>query len=485
MNLIKMKLTCFLLAFSLGFAPLLSSAAPNSRPLNVLFIATDDWRVELGCYGTKGMVTPNVDKFSAGAVRFDRAYCQFPLCNPSRTSLLTGRYPTVSGVMDNTTAFRDAHPDWVTLPQHFKNNGYAVARTGKIFHGTIDDPKSWGEVAAGPVPGATGGSKQGNKPNAAPGQPKKQQGQYPQMSDRIVVLSDPDGRDHVDYHTADRGIELMKKYKDGGKPFFIAVGFIKPHSPPSAPKRFFDLYDASKIELPPDFQPRPTLPAGFPAASLPMRNGDLFINRDASEQEAREVIRAYHASASWTDWNVGRVLNALDELGLAGNTIVFFMGDHGYHLGEKGKWSKHGSLFEVGVRVPFIMRVPGAAGNGKASSGTVQFLDLYPTLIELCGLPQAQGIQGVSFAPLLDNPDHPWNHPAFSVSKTKAGVGKTVRTDRWRYTWWEDGVNGHVLFDEQADPHELKNLADDPAHAETVAKMKGLLSGDWTKARAP
>jgi arylsulfatase A-like enzyme len=361
-------------------------------------IATDDWRVELGCYGTKGMVTPNLDKFSAGAVRFDRAYCQFPLCNPSRTSLLTGRYPTVSGVMDNTTAFRDAHPDWVTLPQHFKNNGYAVARTGKIFHGTIDDPKSWGEVAAGP-PGATGGET-GTCPWRRASQ-RNSRDMDPQMSDRIVVLrrsgrARPRGLSHGGPRH-----RVAEEIQGRRKPFFIAVGFLKPHSPPTAPAVLRSV-DASKIELPPIFSRGPHCPRVFRRASLPMRNGDLFINRDASEQEAREVIRAYHASASWTDWNVGRVLDALDKLGLAGNTIVFFMGDHGYHLGEKGKWSKHGSLFEVAVRVPFIMRVPGAAGNGKASSATVQFLDLYPTLIELCGLPPAQEFEGA--LPLLDDP---------------------------------------------------------------------------------
>src|SRR5262249_25577244 len=151
------------------------------------------------------------------------------------------------------------------------------------------------------------------------------------------------------------------KYKSAGKPFFIAVGFTKPHSPPTAPKRFFDLYDPAKIELPPDFAPHPTLPEGFPNGSLPMKNGDLFINRDATPEAAREMIRAYHASASWTDWNAGRVLDALEKMGLADNTVVVFFGDHGYHLGEKGKWSKHGSLYEVGTRVPFIVRLPHAA----------------------------------------------------------------------------------------------------------------------------
>lgn len=433
------------------------------------------------------MVTPNVDKLSATGVRFDRAYCQFPLCSPSRMSMLTGRYPTVTGVMRNTVTFRDAHPDWVALPQHFRQNGYVSARTGKIF-GRIDDPKAWNEVVKGSIPGkGAGGSTKRPDSNKAPAavgkdQPKRKGQENPARSDRIVVLEDPDGRDHIDYYTAERGIALMEKFKDGGKPFFIAVGFSKPHSPPTAPKRFFDLYDPATIELPPDFQPHPTVPDGFPRACLTRANHDLFNRRDATPDAAREMTRAYRASASWTDWNVGRVLDALDHLKLAQNTIVILMSDHGYHLGEKGKWSKHGSLFEVGVRVPFIVRVPGAAGNGRASARTVQLLDLYPTLIELCGLPAIEGLQGVSFASLLKNPDAEWKHPAFSVSKTLAGMGKTVRTERWRYTEWQEGANGHVLFDEQADPHEMKNLADDPVHGETVKKLQALLRGDWTKA---
>ena len=427
------------------------------------------------------MVTPNVDKLSASGVRFDRAYCQFPLCSPSRTSMLTGRYPTVTGVMENTMAFRDAHPDWITLPQHFRQNGYVSARTGKIF-GRIDDPKAWDDVMKGGIPGKGAGDAtkkpDSNKAPAAVGK-----GQDPAQSDHIGVLEDPDGRDHIDYHFAERGIAMMEKFKDGRKPFFIAVGFFQPHSPPTAPKRFFEMYDPATIELPPDFQPHPTVPDGFPRACLPGVNYDLFMRRDATPEAAREMIRAYRASASWTDWNVGRILDALDRLGLAQNTIVIFTSDHGYHLGEKGKWSKHESLFEVGVRVPFIVRVPGAAGNGRGSARTVQLLDLYPTLIELCRLPAIEGLQGVSFASLLKNPDAEWKHPAFSVAKTSAGLGKTVRTDRWRYTEWQEGANGHVLFDEQADPHEMKNLADDPAHGETVKKLQALLRGDWTKAK--
>ncbi|HEY6169395.1 MAG TPA: sulfatase [Verrucomicrobiae bacterium] len=435
--------------------------------LNVLFIATDDWRPEIACYGAKGMLTPNVDKLAATGVKFDRAYCQFPLCNPSRTSMLNGRFPTTTGVMENTTHFRTAHPDWVTLPEHFKNNGYYAGKTGKIFHGSLEDTKSWTEIADAKMPAG-----RGIKP--APGAAKKQvKGkQDPAQSDRIVVL-DGDGEDHVDYYTALRGIELLEKHQ--GKPFFIAVGFLKPHSPPTAPKKFFDLFDPAKIELPPDFAPHPTVPPGFPEASVPKRNGDLFINRDASPEAAREMIRAYRASAAWTDWNIGRVLDALVRLDLADQTIVVFFGDHGYHLGEKGKWSKHNSNFEVAARVPLIVRLPGASGNGRACGRTVSFVDVYPTLAELCGLPKPTGLEGHSFSALLWDPSAKWDHPAFTVAKNGGFFGRSVRTERWRYTEWDGGKSGAVLFDHDADPHEMKNLADDAKHAKTLAEMKALL----------
>jgi arylsulfatase A-like enzyme len=269
------------------------------------------------------------------------------------------------------------------------------------------------------------------------------------------VVLEGDGEAHGDYRTADRAIEYLRQHKD--KPFFLACGFTKPHSPPTAPKRFFDLYDPSRLPLPVDFQPRPTVPEGFPPGSV-TRNGDLFINRDASPQEAREMLQAYWASTSFTDWNVGRVVAELDRLGLREKTVIVFWGDHGYHLGEKGKWSKHGSLFEVGTRVPLIVLAPGAKGNGRSSPRTVQSLDIYPTLCELCGIPAPNGLEGHSLTGLLADPKGAWDHPAYSVTGTNAKLGGVaVRTDRYRYVEY-GSPSESMLFDEQADPHELKNL---------------------------
>ncbi len=442
-----------------------------AEKLNVLFIASDDWRVEHGCYKTPGTVTPNLDKLAASGVQFERAYCQFPLCNPSRTSLLTGRYPTTTGVMNNDVNFRTAHPDWVTLPQHFKDHGYYVGATGKIFHGGYDDRNAWTEVMSARVPPGRGIKPPPGWKPATPAPGQKRVRQDPALSDRIVVL-DGDGEDHPDYYAALNGIKMLEQHQN--QPFFIAVGFTKPHSPPTAPKRFFDLHDPAKIELPPDFALRPGAPAGFPLASIPARSGDLFINRTATPDEARQMIQAYRAAGSWVDWNVGRVLDALQRLGLAEKTLVVFWGDHGYHLGEKGKWSKHASLFEVGTRVPLLIRMPQAAGNGKVSPRVVEFVDLYPTLAEACGLPAVPGLEGHSFLPLLSDPQAEWNRPAFTVSAAN-GYGQAVRTERWRYAEYEGENGGAMLFDENADPHEMKNFANDPAFASVVAEMKGLL----------
>lgn len=435
-------------------------AAAASKP-NVLFIMSDDLRPELSCYGNRQVKTPNIDALAKAGVRFERAYVQYPLCNPSRASLLTGRYPTTTGVLDNVTWFGAQHPDIVSLPKWFKQHGYVALRCGKIFHGGIDDTEAWTE----------GGEERKFKG----GTNTRHKGQVASNSDRIVVLDEDGEAKHSDTKTRIAAIDYLERYKD--KRFFLACGFTKPHSPPTAPKRFFDMYDSAKIPLPPDFQARPAAPAGFPAASVPTRNSDLFIERDATPDAAREVIRAYHASLTWVDDNVGQVLAALDRLKLRENTIILFWGDHGYHLGEKGKWSKHNSLFDIGTRVPLIIAAPGAKGNGTSCARIVETIDLYPTLAELCGLPKQDDLQGDSLVLLLQDPSAAWNKPAFSVAKLPNNIlGKTVRAERWRYAeWGEGGRDGAMLIDEQNDPHELKNVASDPANAEVVREMKAML----------
>lgn len=493
------------------------SSDNKHKPLNVLFIISDDLRTECSCYGGLAK-TPNIDALAAAGIRFDRAYCQFPLCNVSRSSLLTGRSPLTTGILGNRGFFGDAHPDFISLPKWFMQHGYASLRTGKIFHGGIDDFEAWTEggeprgvganddqekepvrlpsadpdegrplegsrsdakkadsaksdqpaAEKSPADGKTEGKKAA--PRTSPGITRAQQ------SDRFIVLKG-DGENHGDYKCADRAIEFLRRYKDSDKPFFLGCGFVKPHSPPTAPQKFYDLYDLDKIPLPPNFEPRPTVPEGFPKASIRPRNADLFIGRDASPEEAKQMIRAYLASTSFADFNVGRVIAELDKLGLRDNTIIIFWGDHGYQLGERGKWSKAGSLFEQGDRVPFIVCAPGAKGNGQPCERVVECIDLYPTLCQLCGLSLPAGLEGRSFVPLLENPKAEWNHPAYTVwsedGKTIQGVA--VRTEKWRYAeFGENGKNGAMLFDEAADPQELKNLADDPKYASVVAELSPL-----------
>jgi iduronate 2-sulfatase len=473
-------LQSFLPLFLFSISVVAQQRANNSakRKYNVLFIGSDDLRPELGTYGNSIIKTPNIDKIAARGTRFDNAYAQYPVCNPSRTSLLTGRYPTQTGVMNNNDYFRRKHPEFVTLPQYFKENGYATLRSGKIFHGGIDDQISWTEGGEPPNPAIT---ERGNptavqtrveaeEPDeSAPSQPG-QQNSKASNSDRIIVLGG-DGESHGDYKTATRAISYLEKYKN--QPFFLAVGFVKPHSPPTAPKKFFDLYDVSQMQLPVDFGTTPKAPMGFPEISIAPRNSDLFIGRESPPDKAREMMRAYYASVSFVDAQVGRVLEALERNGLQDNTIIVFWGDHGYHLGEKGKWSKAYSLYEIGLRVPLIIAVP----NGKAQSSTriVQLLDMYPTLAELCGLPIPNGNEGHSLVSLIKKPTAKWSFPAYSVTDYRGKLGKSVRTERWHYVEWEEGKSGSMLFEHPKDQHELKNLVNDPKYAKTVEEMKKLL----------
>jgi len=485
-----------------------SSAAAARQP-NVLFFMVDDMRVELGCYDSMFRAqTPHLDALAGAGVRFDRNYCQYPLCNPSRSSLLTNRHPTTTMVLGNRTNFRPAHPDWISLPQLFKENGYVSLRTGKIFHDIYDDPKAWTVGGGAPLEDGGAGGKALVIPRPSPESvqsapsdqmrivdhsherdPDYRRAEYatqyvlPAMaqdnaqaahSDQLIVL-DGNGEGHPDYRTADTAIQYLRDHKEG--PFFIGCGFVKPHSPPCAPQKFLDLYDLDKIKLTPDFAPWPTVPPGFPSAAIRRHNADLFIGRGASETEAKEVIRHYIASLSFTDWNLGRVVAELDRLGLRDNTIIVFIVDHGYQLGEKGKWSKAGSLFEMGTRVPLMIAAPGMPGNGRSCYRTVQSIDLYSTLAELCGLPLPSGGEGTSLTPLLRDPAAEWNNPAYSVwsedGRTLHGVA--VRTEQWRYAeYGPEGRNGAMLFDSKSDPLEMKNLADDPQFARVRAQLSTL-----------
>ncbi|MDR1456008.1 MAG: sulfatase-like hydrolase/transferase, partial [Tannerella sp.] len=281
-----------------------------------------------------------------------------------------------------------------------------------------------------------------------------------------------------DTRVANRTIEYIRQSKETGQPFFIACGFSKPHSPLIAPAEFFEQYPLESIVLPPDFASLPSVPVDFPAGAIRRTNADLFINRSASPEEARAMIRAYLACVSYVDWNIGRVLAELDKQGLRENTIIVFWADHGYQLGEKGKWSKAGSLWEQGARVPFIILDPRVKGNGNSSPRIVEMLDIYPTLVDLCGLPKYKELEGVSLKPLLNNPYTEWNRPAYTIwnEHNKGITGVVVRTERWRYAEFFGVGAGAFLTDPINDPHELINLASNPKYKNVVSELHKLIS---------
>jgi arylsulfatase A-like enzyme len=459
-----------------------AARVPTSPRPNVLLILSDDLRTELGSYGGLAL-TPNLDRLAVRSVRFDRAYCQFPLCNPSRTSLLTGRHPTTTRVYGNREWFGAAHPDWTSLPRYFKQSGYWTVRVGKVFHGGIDDTEAWSE---GGERRQFTGPPAGRSSSGPPTTPEAEVDRLAQLtredrarapeSDRWEAV-EGDAPSLGDTAVVDRAIAHLRRHTPAGAPFFMACGLSKPHSPLVAPKRFFEPYAREAISLPPDFAGHPTVPAGFPAGSIRKLNADLFIRREATPDEARDMIRAYRACVSYVDWNVGRLLEALEELGLRERTIVVFLGDHGYQLGEKGKWSKAGSLWEAGARIPLVIHDPRARGNGRASARTVQAVDLYPTLVDLCGLRVPPGLEGRSLRPLIEDPAAPWPHPAFTVWSERGRLlsGVAVRTERWRYAEFFGPGAGAMLTDPAADPFEQTNLVREARHAATVAELSRLV----------
>jgi len=451
--------------------------APAPRP-NVLFIVVDDLDCRIGAYGDPVAKTPNLDRLAARGVRFDRAYCQYPLCNPTRSSVLSGRYPTSTGVLDNNT-YLLLEAGQFTMPDYFQRNGYNVALFGKIFHG-----QNRGFHSKDALP-----------PNPAwftPAQRAAQQAEQPAYWSsvhspyRTLRLPDPsqyawanltgplpDGDRGQDFRIAGDAIASLEKMAAAGKPFFLAAGFHKPHVPLTAPKEFFDLFDPARMPLPPDFDTEPRRPPGMPADEF-RENIDLFASRSFSVQEAREAMRAYYACMSYMDAQAGRLLDRLRDLGLEQDTIVVLWGDHGWHLGEKGMWAK-GTLFEVSARGPLIIAAPRTAPAGRTCRRVVQYLDLYPTLVSLCGLPAAPWLEGASLTPLLENPDANWDKPAFTVQAREWRLGRSVRDGRWRYTEWEEGRRGAALFDHRTDPHEMRNLASDPNYAGERERLRRLL----------
>jgi len=435
--------------------------------LNVLFIIADDLNNDLGAYGAP-VRSPNIDKLAARGVRFDRAYTQYPLCNPSRSSLLTGRRPNATGVLTNpgknpmSPHFREKLPDAVTLPQLFRTSGWFAARVGKLYHygvpnnigtGGLDDYPSW-DLAINP----RGRDREVHDQifSLRPGQ----------FGATLSWLADPGpDAEHTDGITAAEAVRLLERFKRNGEAFFLALGFYRPHTPYVAPKRYFDLYSRDRIEL-------PTLADADRSRTPEAAYRSAFKEQDTmTDDQRREAIQAYWASITFMDAQVGHVLDALDRLGLSDSTIVVFTSDHGYHLGDHGLWQKM-SVFERSARVPLIIAAPGAKARGVAVRGLAELVDLYPTLADLTGLKPKGPVDGVSLAPMLQDPATTVKDAAF----TQVRNGYSVRTDKWRYIEWDGGEQGAQLYDMDKDPGETTNLATDARHAATVNDLRARLA---------
>lgn len=416
---------------------------PTNR-LNVLLIIVDDLNTGLGCYGSPFVKSPNIDRLAKEGIRFDRAYSHYPICNPSRTSLLSGRRPDTTRVLDNDTPPRKYLKDVLFLPEYFQRHGYFTARVGKIAHGAFNQDVKW-DVSLNP-----------------PRAPSIQ------LEQNIWQATNNRDEDEPDGTTAPRVVQLLETHPE--KPFFMAVGFDKPHLPFVAPRKYFELYPLAQIPLPNE---PANVRKGVPRAAFPWTTGSW-----RNETEHRQIVAAYYACVSFIDAQIGIVLNAIDRLGLSGKTIVCFTSDHGFHLGEhRGLWRKS-TLFEESARVPLIIRMPRVRG-GQLCSRVVEHIDLFPTLVQLCGLPLPPGLEGRSIEPLLADPSRPWDKVAitFLVRETLLGnvLGQSLRTDRWRYTEWDQGKRGLELYNHDQDAREFVNLAKNPQYAQTVAELKALL----------
>jgi len=502
--------------------PWLHGQAAGGTPRNVLFLAVDDLRPELPCYGATHVKAPNLDRLAATGTVFTQAYCQQAVCSPSRTSLLTGLRPDSTRVYDLDTHFRNTVPDVVTLPQHLKAHGYFAQGMSKIYHGGLDDPASWSIPWVGggksPQPALPrlngyytaenialleadekGAARKRQELRQQLGRPLKhsEASRFQVRGPAYEAPDIPDEQTH-DGATALLAVETLRGLQAKGEPFFLAVGFLKPHLPFIAPKRWWDLYDPAAIAL----APNPFAPEGAPPWAL-ANSGELRSYRGipkgrepVPEETARSLKHGYLACVSFLDAQVGRVLTALDQLGLAGNTVVILWGDHGWKLGEHGEWCKH-TNYENDTRAPLLLRVPGQAHPGQRCDRLVEFVDVYPTLCDLCGVPLPGHLEGTSFAPLLSEPGRPWKRAVCSQyprnHQGKALMGYALRDERYRFVEWVSPASplalapeGVVeLYDHQTDPQEDHNLAAAPALAGVVKEFRALLRAGWKAARPP
>ena len=440
------------------------STAVAATKLNVLFMICDDLNCDLGGYEHPTVRSPNIDRLASQGLRFTRAYCQYPLCGPSRASFMTGLYPDQTLIRRNAIRLRERLPEVQSLSQMFRLAGYTAARVGKIYHYNVprdigndghDDPQSW-DLKINP----RGRDKDEESKifSLTPGQ----------FGGTLSWLA-ADGTDaeQTDGIAATEAIRLLEDYAKDKTSFFLAVGLYRPHTPYVAPKRYFEMYPRDRVKV-------PRVPDGYldtlpePARrSITHKKNQL----DLADDLARQAIQAYYASITFADAQVGRVLDALKRLGLADNTVVVFTSDHGYHMGEHGHWQKT-TLFENATRVPLIIAAPGMKTAGQSTNALAEMIDFYPTLAALCGLNAPNNLSGVSLTPVLNDVEATPRTAAF----TQYANGYSIRTAQHRYTeWGPDGREGAELYDHASDPAEMKNLANDAGSAATRNKLSKIL----------
>lgn len=529
-----LKTTSAPLRLCVIFSALFQLTAFATEKPNILFIAIDDLRPELGCYGSPVVKSPHLDALAARGMRFDRAYCQEAICSPSRASLLSGLRPDQTGITHNYVQFRDLNPDVITLPQHFMAHGYETVSSGKIFHRPKDDPQSWSRgLALNKTPY--------KRPNYTFADPKNHElhqqyrkemfEKYGEASKRGLASGPAferyDVPDHayIDGWHTEAAIATLKDMVDTNpeKPFFLALGFKLPHLNWVAPEKYWALYDDTEIELATQTAgPKGGAQIGLhPSFELRVRANIPKIG-PMGEELSRTLLHAYYASVSYVDANIGKMLAALEEVGKMENTIVIVWGDHGWHLGDMGIWGK-ATNYEIATRVPLILATPDMKAKGESTNALVELVDIYPTLCELADLPRPDHIVGKSFAPLLEDPDQEWKEFALSqfpspalrewaanplspeMRETFFGplieevegriiaqqedlwdrdlfenhlMGYALRTDRYRFISWLDSRDLNAapvyveLYDHDKDPNETTNVADaNPQVVESLSKQ--------------